>query len=65
MKDALKYKQAFTEEIDDEGNKYETFLEKSKKSKNQCVSIKYDINILGLNGPRKFKLYATEYPPIS
>jgi hypothetical protein len=33
MKDALKYKTSFTEEIDDEGNAYETFLEKSKKLK--------------------------------
>lgn len=33
MGDALKYKSNFTEEIDDEGNEYETFLEKSKKSK--------------------------------
>ena len=34
MGDALKYKSSFTEEIDDDGNEYETFLEKSKKSKN-------------------------------
>jgi hypothetical protein len=33
MGDALKYKSSFTEEIDDDGNEYETFLEKSKKSK--------------------------------
>ena len=33
MKDALKYKSSFTEEIDDEGNEYETFLQKNKKSK--------------------------------
>jgi hypothetical protein len=30
--DALKYKSSFTEEFDDDGNEYETFLEKSKKS---------------------------------
>ena len=33
MGDALKYKSNFTEEVDEDGNKYETFLEKSKKSK--------------------------------
>jgi hypothetical protein len=33
MGDALKYKSKFTEEVDEDGNKYETFLEKSKKSK--------------------------------
>ena len=33
MGDALKYKSNFTEEIDDEGNEYETFFEKSKKLK--------------------------------
>ena len=33
MNDALKYKSSFTEEIDDEGNEYETFLQKNKKSK--------------------------------
>jgi hypothetical protein len=33
MKDVLKYKSSFTEEIDDEGNEYETFLQKNKKSK--------------------------------
>jgi hypothetical protein len=31
--DALKYKSSFTEEFDDDGNEYETFLEKSKKLK--------------------------------
>jgi hypothetical protein len=31
--DALKYKSSFTEEIDDDGNEYETFLEKNKKLK--------------------------------
>jgi hypothetical protein len=31
--DAIKYKSGFTEEVDDDGNEYETFLEKSKKSK--------------------------------
>jgi hypothetical protein len=30
--DALKYKSSFTEEFDDDGNKYETFFKKSKKS---------------------------------
>lgn len=33
MGDALKFKSSFTEEFDDEGNEYETFLEKNKKSK--------------------------------
>ena len=33
MGDALKYKSGFTEEVDEDGNKYETFLEKSKKVK--------------------------------
>ena len=33
MGDALKYKSGFTEEVDEDGNKYETFLEKSKKNK--------------------------------
>jgi hypothetical protein len=33
MGDALKYKSNFTEEIDDEGNEYETFFEKSMKLK--------------------------------
>jgi hypothetical protein len=33
MGDALKYKSSFTEEVDEDGNKYETFLEKSKKNK--------------------------------
>lgn len=33
MGDALKYKSGFTEEVDEDGNKYETFLEKSKKLK--------------------------------
>jgi hypothetical protein len=31
--DALKYKSSFTEEVDNDGNEYETFLEKSKKLK--------------------------------
>jgi hypothetical protein len=31
--DAIKYKSGFTEEVDDDGNEYETFLEKNKKSK--------------------------------
>jgi hypothetical protein len=31
--DAVKYKSGFTEEVDDDGNEYETFLEKNKKSK--------------------------------
>ena len=31
--DALKYKSSFTEQFDDDGNEYETFLEKNKKSK--------------------------------
>jgi hypothetical protein len=26
MKDAMKYKSAFTEEVDEDGNKYETFF---------------------------------------
>jgi len=33
MGDALKYKSGFTEEVDEDGNEYETFLEKSKKVK--------------------------------
>ena len=33
MGDALKYKSGFTEEVDEDGNKYETFLNKSKKLK--------------------------------
>jgi hypothetical protein len=33
MGDATKYKSGFTEEFDDDGNEYETFLEKSKKRK--------------------------------
>ena len=33
MGDATKYKSGFTEEVDDDGNEYETFLEKSKKRK--------------------------------
>ena len=33
MKDALKYKSSFTEEVDEDGKKYETFLNKSKKLK--------------------------------
>ena len=33
MKDALKYKSSFTEEVDEYGKKYETFLNKSKKLK--------------------------------
>jgi hypothetical protein len=37
MGDATKYKSGFTEEFDDDGNEYETFLEKSKKRK---VSVK-------------------------
>ena len=36
MGDANKYKSAFSEEVDDEGNEYETFLEKNKKSKNSA-----------------------------
>ena len=35
MGDALKYKSNFTEEVDGDGNKYETFFEKRKKSKNK------------------------------
>jgi hypothetical protein len=31
MGDANKYKSGFTEEVDDDGNEYETFLEKNKK----------------------------------
>ena len=38
MGDANKYKSAFSEEVDDEGNEYETFLEKNKKSKNSAKS---------------------------
>ena len=34
--DAIKYKTSFVEEVDDEGNEYETFLEKNKKSKNSA-----------------------------
>ena len=34
--DAIKYKSGFTEEVDDDGNEYETFLEKNKKSKNSA-----------------------------
>lgn len=33
MKDAMKYKSGFTEEVDEDGNKYETFLNKNKKFK--------------------------------
>ena len=33
MGDALKYKSSFTEEVDEDGNKYETFLNKVKKLK--------------------------------
>jgi hypothetical protein len=33
MGDALKYKSSFTEEVDEDGKKYETFLNKSKKVK--------------------------------
>ena len=33
MGDALKYKSNFTEEVDEDGNKYETFFNKSKKLK--------------------------------
>jgi hypothetical protein len=33
MGDATKYKSGFTEEFDEDGNEYETFLEKSKKLK--------------------------------
>ena len=33
MGDALKYKSSFTEEVDEDGNKYETFLNKGKKLK--------------------------------
>ena len=36
MGDANKYKSAFSEEVDDEGNEYETFLEKNKKLKNSA-----------------------------
>ena len=31
--DVLKYKEGFTEEVDEDGNEYETFLSKSKKLK--------------------------------
>jgi hypothetical protein len=34
--DATKYKSGFTEEVDDDGNEYETFLEKNKKIKNSA-----------------------------
>lgn len=34
----------------------------NKKGKYQCFSIKYDMNILGLNGPRKVKIYGTKKP---
>jgi hypothetical protein len=33
MGDALKYKSGFTEEVDEDGNKYETFFNKGKKLK--------------------------------
>jgi len=36
MMDAQKYKSSFVEEIDSDGNEYETFLEKNKKSKNSA-----------------------------
>jgi hypothetical protein len=34
--DVIKYKSGFTEEVDEDGNEYETFLEKNKKSKNSA-----------------------------
>lgn len=37
MGDALKFKSSFTEEIDDDGNKYETFLQKRKRMDNNEV----------------------------
>ena len=36
MMDATKYKSNFVEEIDSDGNEYETFLEKNKKLKNSA-----------------------------
>jgi hypothetical protein len=36
MMDAQKYKSSFVEEIDSDGNEYETFLEKNKKQKNSA-----------------------------
>jgi hypothetical protein len=36
MMDAQKYKSSFVEEMDSDGNEYETFLEKNKKSKNSA-----------------------------
>jgi len=38
--DAIKYKTSFVEEMDSDGNEYETFLEKNKKSKKNNVGKK-------------------------
>jgi hypothetical protein len=34
----------------------------ASKQKYQCISINYEVNILGLNGPRKVKVFAPENP---
>jgi hypothetical protein len=60
MGDANKYKSAFSEEVDDEGNEYETFLEKSKKSKNSAKDqfskdIAKDVDYIGFKKAAEYK----------
>ena len=60
MGDANKYKSAFSEEVDDEGNEYETFLEKNKKSKNSAKSqfskdIAKDVDYIGFKKSAEYK----------
>ena len=38
MMDAQKYKSSFVEEMDSDGNEYETFLEKNKKLKTSAIA---------------------------
>ena len=60
MMDAQKYKSSFVEEIDSDGNEYETFLEKNKKSKNSAKNqftkdIAKDIDYIGFKKGAEYK----------
>jgi len=60
MMDAQKYKSSFVEEIDSDGNEYETFLEKNKKSKNSAKNqftkdIANDVDYIGFKIGAEYK----------
>jgi hypothetical protein len=60
MMDAQKYKSSFVEEMDSDGNEYETFLEKNKKSKNSAKDqfskdIAKDVDYIGFKKGAEYK----------